>query len=303
MIPRRRAAVAAAVIGLLAVAGCSDAEPTADDGRIVLTPAEDGASHTHAPGQEHGGAPLGDGTSATAGGWTMTDVTLPGADRPGPVAFRIVDDAGEPLTSYVEEQTKLLHLYVVRADLSGFRHLHPTLADDGTWSTQVDLGSAGDWRVIAEFTPEGAAQAVVVGQELTVAGPTPEPAEPPRGEDGLVGDDGVVRATVLGTAEVSDNGRLRLAVTDLAGDPLMLGSYLGTSAHLTGFAIDSDAFVHVHPYGAPEVSDDGTVLTFHTTFTTPGDYRMFLQFRVDGLLHQVAVTVPVQDAADDDGQD
>ena len=31
------------------------------------------------------------------------------------------------------------------------------------------------------------------------------------------------------------------------------------------------------------------------TFTAPGDYRMFVQIRVDGLLHQVAVTVPVTD--------
>ncbi|GAA4803638.1 hypothetical protein ACFQ0K_11935 [Nocardioides caeni] len=294
----RSLSLATAALLALTLAACGDDEPVNDgdsSDRIVLTPPEEGASHIHAPGQEHGGAPLGDGTRATAGGYTMADVALPGADQPGEVAFRILGEDGEPLTSYVEEQTKLLHLYVVRVDLGGFRHLHPTLDDDGTWRAQVDLDAPGQWRVIAEFMPGGAAQAVVVGQQLSVAGDTSAPAEIPRGDEGLTSDDGVARVEVLGGAAVDDNGRLQLSVTDLDGAPLTLGSYLGTSAHLTGFALDTDAFVHVHPYGAPEITDDGTVLTFHTTFTTPGDYRMFLQFRVDGLLHQVAVTVPVSD--------
>ncbi len=86
-------------------------------------------------------------------------------------------------------------------------------------------------------------------------------------------------------------------MTDLAGEPLTLGSYLGASAHLTGFALERRGFVHVHPYGAPEVTDEGTVLTFHTTFTEAGDYRFFVQVRVEGLLHQVAVTVTVDPPA------
>jgi hypothetical protein len=275
------------------LAGCSDDKP-ADSDRVVLSPASDGAGHTHAPGQEHGDtAPVGDGTAASAGGYTLDGVRLPAAaEGPGEMSFRILDRTGTPVTEYVEEQTKLLHLYVVRADLSGFRHLHPTLSDDGTWRAQVDLGEPGPWRVVAEFTPAGADRPVVLGTTQRVGGAW-EPAEVPRGEGSDVGDDGVVRVDVDGGVSVGPDGRLKLLVSSLDGRPLSLGSYLGASAHLTGFALGSDGFVHVHPYGAAEQTDDGTALAFHTTFEQAGDYRLFVQVRVEGLVHQVAVTATV----------
>lgn len=291
-------------VGLLLLLGaaasaCSEEPPAADPDRIVLEPAADGAGHSHAPGQEHSAkGPLGDGTQASVGGYRIADVRLPGAERSGEMSFRILDRSGAPVTEYVEEQTKLLHLYVVRADLSAFRHVHPELGDDGTWRAQVDLGEPGRWRVVAELTPEGEPQPYVLGTSLEVAGPAAvEQVAVPRGPDAANGDDGVVQARVLGRGTVGEDGRLRLAVTDLAGEPLTLGSYLGASAHLTGFALGSRGFVHVHPYGAPEVGDEGTVLTFHTTFTEAGDYRLFVQVRVEGLLHQVAVTVTVDPSA------
>lgn len=282
-----RLAAATAVTLVLGLAACSSDEPADDPDRIVLTPAKDGGS-----GAQPVGNPIGDGTSAEVEGLRMTDVRLPDADGTGDVAFRILGPSGAPLLAYTEEQTKLLHLYVVRDDLSQFRHLHPTLADDGTWTARVDLGAPGRWRVVAEFIPQGAANPIVLGTTLRVAGDW-TPVDVPRGEAAETGDDGVVKARLLADGEVDPNGRLRLRLTDTDGEPVALGSYLGTSAHLTGFAIDSRGFVHVHPYGAPEVTDDGTVLTFHTVFTQPGDYRLFLQVRVDGLLHQVAVTAPV----------
>lgn len=284
---RRLLAAATATVLALGLAACSSDEPAADPDRIVLTPAKDGGS-----GAQPVGNPVGDGTVAEVEGYRMTDVTLPGADGTGEVSFRILAPSGAPLTTYTEEQTKLLHLYVVRDDLDQFRHLHPTLADDGTWTARVDLGTPGRWRVVAEFIPQGAANPIVLGTTLRVPGDW-TPVDVPRGEAAETGDDGVVRARLQAEGEVGPNGRLRLRLTDADGEPVALGSYLGTSAHLTGFAVDSRGFVHVHPYGAPEVTDDGTVLTFHTVFAQPGDYRLFLQVRVDGLLHQLAVTAPV----------
>lgn len=279
------AGLAAAALAL-ALGACSSEQP-ADPDRIVLTPAKDGGS-----GAQPVGNPVGDGTSADVEGYRMTDVRLPDATGTGDVSFRILAPSGEPLLTYTEEQTKLLHLYVVRDDLSQFRHLHPTLAEDGTWTARVDLGAPGRWRVVAEFIPEGSTTPLVVGATLRVAGEWSR-VEVPRGDEAQTGDDGVVRARLLAAGEIGPNGRLRLRLTDADGEPVTLGSYLGASAHLTGFAADSRGFVHVHPYGAPEVTDDGTVLTFHTVFTQPGDYRLFLQVRVDGLLHQIAVTAPV----------
>lgn len=277
------------VLGL--AAGCSDADPagTAGPDRIVLTPAAPGEGHTHAPGQEHAAAgPLGDGTTEVAGGYRLDATSIAGpASSPRRLGFRILGPDG-PVTEYEEEQTKLLHLYVVRTDLSEFRHLHPDLRDDGTWSTRVDLGRPGAYRVIAEFTPTGAPRPVVLGTEVDVPG-SPGATTAPAAD----GDDGVVRVAPDGDGEVGPDGRLRLVVSDLDGSPLQLGSYLDAAAHVTGFQVGGDRFVHVHPYGAPEQTDEGSVLTFHTTFEEPGDYRLFVQVRVDGFLHSVPVTVGV----------
>jgi hypothetical protein len=294
----RRPAIAA-LLCLVTLSACSgepdDTDADTDSERIVLTPAEDGENHTHAPGQGHAeGGPIGDGTTGRAGGYRLADVTLPETPGdPGELSFRVLDDRGEPLLDYTEEQTKLLHLYVVRTDLDDFRHLHPTLADDGTWSTQVDLATPGDYRVLAEFVPEGSERPVALGQVVRVPGRW-SPTTVPVGGAAASGDDGVVTVTADGAAETGDDGRMRLRVANADGDPVTLGNYLGTFAHVTGFDTETGAFVHTHPYGAPEQTSYGTELTFHTTFDRPGDYRFFVQVRVEGFVHQVPITLAVR---------
>ncbi len=282
-----------AAVVLAASAACGSDEPAPDPDRIMLTPLEDGG-HTHAAGQSDA-TPVGDGTRPEAGGYRLVDVRLPRrADAPGELSFRILGPDGAPVTDYTEEQTKLLHLYVVRTDLTGFRHLHPVLGEDGTWSTRVDVGEPGDHRVLAEFTPVGSDRPVALGTTVEVPGRW-QGRPPPTGDAAATGDDGVVRVEADGTGTVGADGRLRMLVTDLDGAPLSLGSYLGANAHLTGFEVTTGRFVHVHPYGAPEQTDDGTRLTFHTSFAEAGDYRFFLQVRVEGLVHTVAVTATVVD--------
>jgi hypothetical protein len=295
-VPSRRllAALAAGLLSLSAAA-CTGEEPAAepDPDRIVLNPPSEGAGHTHAPGASDA-APVGDGTTASAGGYRLADVRLPrGTDGPGDLSFRILDRDGQPVTDLTEVQTKLVHLYVVRTDLAVYRHVHPSLADDSTWTVPVDLDAPGDYRVLADFQPTGADRPVVLGETVAVPGrwrPTVTPASDER-------DDGILRVAVDGPVEAGEDGRLHLVVTTVDGEPVTLGSYLGTSAHVSGFRAaerpEDQVFVHVHPYGAPEVTDDGTRLTFHTTFERPGDYHLFVQVRVDGLLHTVPVTATV----------
>ncbi len=90
-----------------------------------------------------------------------------------------------------------------------------------------------------------------------------------------------------------NDGRLRLRVRDARGRPVLLGSYLGTSAHVTGFHEESGAVVHLHPFSAPDVTEDGSGLTFHSDIERAGEYRLFVQVRVDGFLHTVPVAMTV----------
>ena len=67
---------------------------------------------------------------------------------------------------------------------------------------------------------------------------------------------------------------------------------------MTGFHTGTGAMVHLHPLDAPDVTEDGSELTFHADIAQPGDYRLFVQVRVDGFLHTVPVELTVARSPD-----
>src|SRR5919112_2060826 len=95
------------------------------------------------------------GLAVSDGGLTLaledTELERGGA---GELRFRILD-AGAPVRDFDVEHERRMHLIVVRRDGSGFQHLHPELAEDGTWSTQLTLADAGAYRVFADFSHDG----------------------------------------------------------------------------------------------------------------------------------------------------
>lgn len=281
----RNLAVAAAV-AVVVLAGCSSEEAPAS---------EPTGDHTHGPAGGPMVSPLvGDGTQDYEAGYRLEDVALPGqAGLPGQVRFRIGTFRGTPLKDYLSEQTKDLHLYVVREDLAVFRHLHPTIDDEGTWSARATLPDPGTYRVIAEFVARddnGDGDHIMLGTTARVPGKWK--AQPPALPE--TGDDGVLRVTAEDGLAVGADGRLTLAVRDARDRGVRPGSYLGTFAHVTAFHVASGSVVHMHPLGQPEVSDDGTALGFHTGFEKPGDYLAFVQVRVDGYLHTLPLGLTVR---------
>ena len=270
----------AAVLGALLLAGCS-----ADDGQVE-------SGHTHAPGQGHTSLAVGDGTRVSEVGYSLAGLQVrEQPDGIGELRFRIEDYDGDPVTDYVEELTKELHLYVVNDDLTVFRHLHPTRAEDGTWSAPFDVPDAGGYRVVTEFIAEddgGNGDHVVLGRPLAL---------PPGDPGDTVAEDRVVNVTVSEAPATGPNGELRLVVRDADRQPVNLGTYLGAYSHVTGFNEETGAMVHLHPLGPPEITEDGSELTFHAELEQAGDYRLFVQVRVDGFLHTVPVELTVARSA------
>ena len=277
MAPVWRVLGPASVALLLSVAGCSTDAPSA-------------AGHSHAGGIQVS-LPVGDGTQASEVGYGLRDVEL--AVRPGHtgrVTFHIEDFRGQPVTDYVEELTQDLHLYVVRDDLEVFRHLHPTMSDDGTWSAPLSVPAGGSYRVITEFVARddgGNGDHLILGATVPLGG---DSAAAPVA-------DPMLQVEVAEPPTVGVNGRLRLLVRDDQGRPVRLDTYLGTHGHVTGFHRDTGAMVHLHPLTAPETTAEGAELTFHTEVGEPGDYLLFVQVRVDGFLHTVPVPMTVSGSA------
>jgi hypothetical protein len=290
-------------LGLMAVFGLA-----LGAGRLVGPVAEPPPAHGASDG--HGGAgtegtgtegraataavPDVNGLTARAGGYALRldrTRTEPGRQR---LTFAIEGSSGRPVTDFDVVHAKRLHLIVVRRDLTGFQHVHPVLDErSGTWSVPVDL-APGTWRVIADFTPTGW-EPLVLAEDLHVAGdyePGPAPAEARTSEV----DDYTVELT--GSDAPGADTRLTLTVTR-NGEPVTdLQPYLGARGHLVALRTGDLGYVHVHP---EESTGSGPDIEFHTSFPTHGTYRLFLDFRHEGVVRTAAFTVEAGGAPGDAG--
>ena len=197
------------------------------------------------------------------------------------LTFRIEDARGETVRDFDVEHEKRMHLILARRDLTGFQHLHPEQAADGSWSTPVRLDDAGSYRLFADFSHDGENQTLAT--DLRVDGPAdllplPGPAAT------AVSDGGYDVRLDAGAARPGQEADLRFTITK-DGRPVRTEPYLGAGGHLVALRDGDLAFLHVHPM------DDS--VRFAATFPTEGRYRLFLQFKHESRVHTVAFTQEV----------
>ena len=193
------------------------------------------------------------------------------------LAFRIVDRRGQTVRDFDVEHTKRMHLIVVRRDMTGFQHLHPSQNADGTWSVPVALPDAGSYRVFADFSVDGKPH--TLADDLTVDGAVRSRELP--APVASVGVDGLRVSLTEGATKAGAESELAFEVTR-DGEPVAVEQYLGAKGHLVALRRGDLAFLHVHP--------DERSLKFEAKFPTAGRYRLFLQFQVDGRVHTAAFT-------------
>ncbi len=269
------AATLALVGGLAAVAGgalepgrIGGDEPTSEDhgSEEMTTMAEE-----HGGGKEAAAEEAPGGLAVAEAGYRLElSRTSAEPERSAELRFRILDERGRAVTDFDVEHAKRMHAIVVRRDLTGYQHLHPRLAADGTWSVPVTLSEPGPYRVYADFVTGG--EDLTLGADLTAPGDyEPRPLPAAADEARVAGYDVRKRAGEDGTVtfRVSRDGR---PVEDLQ-------PYLGARGHLVVIREGDLAYLHVHP---EEESADPASIGFHAELPTAGRYRMFLQFRHDG---------------------
>ncbi|MDN5751217.1 MAG: DUF748 domain-containing protein, partial [Pseudonocardia sp.] len=230
------------------------------------------------------------GLASSRGGYTLTptDPTLTPA-TPDTFAFTITGPDGAPVTAFDVEHDKRMHLIVVRRDTTGFQHVHPEMAPDGTWSVPLTVSTAGSYRAFADFTPTGG-DATTLGVDLVAPGvfePVTHAPSLTTAIDGytveLTGDLVAGQASPV-TLTVSRDG---VPVTDLQ-------PYLAAYGHLVALREGDLAYLHVHPEGAPGdgVTPAGPQIQFVAEVPTAGSYRLFLDFQHDGVVRTAEFTVP-----------
>jgi len=287
-------AIAGYALGLLAVFGAAfGAGAVLAPGGLAENPGA--ASADHGPMAAGGG----ESTGTVPGGLTISQdgYTLALADRTLPTGaqvrlrFTVTGPDGLPVTEYRTEHDKELHVIAVRRDLTDFQHLHPVRDAAGTWSVPLDLPSAGEYRIFADFTPVGHDGGLVLGADLSVPGdyaPESLPMAAPTAElpDGYV-------VALQGALLPGESSQLALTVTKDGVPVTDLDRYLAAYGHLVALRAGDLAYLHVHPAGEPGdgTTSAGPSITFYADVPTAGDYRLYLDFQHRGLVRSAAFTV------------
>jgi hypothetical protein len=253
------------------------------------------------------------GLSVSHRGYTLTALAAPEvAGEAGNISFAITDASGERLTAYDTAHEKRLHLIVVRTDGANFRHVHPELADDGTWAVPFTFGAAGTYRVFADFVPTPLGETVTLTSTADVAGSF---APEPRTADSTTATVDGVTIELDGDLAAGTERELTFTVTRDGAPVTTLEPYLGAYGHLVALRQGDLAYLHVHPMGEPGdgVTDPGPEISFMATAPTAGRYLLYLDLQLDGVVRSVpfvlTATAEATDAAvggashDDGGHD
>jgi Cu+-exporting ATPase len=259
--------------------------------------------------------PMGAAVDPAAAGVRVEWASQPETAEPGqPVtlSYRVVDEAsGETITDLPLDHEQPMHLIVVSGDLGTFEHIHPELAEDGSYRIEATFPAAGTYLLYDEFTHDGKTvldqRELVVGEPSSVGTSLTEDASA-KTVDGLT--------VALDAPETIRAGEVTHLTVDVTrdGQPVSdLEPYLGAAAHVAIVTDDASSFAHTH--GEAVVTADaghddaaegdehggghdvpaafGPQVTVEHTFAEPGTYKLWVQLSQDGEVITVPFVVEV----------
>ena len=304
----RPAVAVLAALSLTALAGCGSssgsstvAAPHSSTATHAMPMPSDTAMAGHDTGSSMGGmgggghlADPGKGLLVTENGFTLKPSTTTLTVGPQKLVFQIVDSSGKPVTQYTPDQTKLLHFYLARQDLTGYQHLHPTLSN-GTWSIAVSSLTPGPYRMYTDFVAKdamGSDKPTVLSTILTVPG-SYTPAAVPAAASSTTADG--LTATMAGSITAGTASTVSFQITENGKPVTDLEQYLDSFAHMTALHTGDLAYQHVHPgLTAKAGQKGGPALPFEVELPEKGTWRLFLQVQRAGALHLLPLTVTVR---------
>jgi len=240
----------------------------------------------------------------------VTSPAEPKAGEPVQLTFFIRNSKGELVKNLQIVHEKKMHLLIVSEDLQEFYHIHPQQNSDGKLEVSHVFPYGGNYRIFADFTPEGASQ-VIDQKTLNVKGPE-------RKTEKLVPDEKLEKEVEnikvilkIDSEELIANKELTLGFDVLdskSGKPVTnLEKYLGELAHFVVISEDLRDFVHVHPMSEDDSSmkrtdhdehaggDNGhshhhgagnkktkAMVYAHLRFPRAGIYKLWAEFKREG---------------------
>jgi hypothetical protein len=262
---------------------------------------------------------------ALAGGrrwWNAVDQDFTGRIyRPVAAAATVRDDGGRAMLRFsvldsfwraqrisplIPDHGHLVHLFLVREDLSAFAHLHSLLVDSSDFDAALPPLPAGRYRVYADLTHETGftetlTDTIDIAPSAGVWRATdPDDAWTGTGDGGReTGDttalsDGSRMAWSRGSAALlaGQDAPLRFTVTAPDGRPAALDPYMGMAGHLLLTRDDGSVFLHVHPLGTISWASQQTFLLRGPADTVRGAVGRRLTQAGQGAMPGMSASVP-----------
>jgi hypothetical protein len=167
---------------------------------------------------------------------------------------------GNSWSPLLEDHGKLMHLFLVRDDMSSFAHLHPETKDTVAFSAVLPALPAGKYRVFADIVHEsGFTHTLVNSIDVPDASGAPTAVGDPD-------DSWLTGVAASGDRAMLDSGvtmewqrppdlvarkpaSLQFSIRNADGSPATVQPYMGMAAHAVVLRDDGSVFVHLHPNG------------------------------------------------------
>jgi len=175
---------------------------------------------------------------------------------------------GAPVSDFAVVHDKLMHLIVVRKDLSWFNHIHPSYKGNGAFVVTTALPTASEYKLYADYTPKAGGNEVAQHEFATGGNPsapvavslvpdkmqgmwmTKKVTAHPEGEPNAKG--GATYEVALMPMPMpllaGQDSMLHFQVRDAKGKPIKdLQPYLGAMGHCVILSSDTKSYLHSHP--------------------------------------------------------
>jgi hypothetical protein len=173
-----------------------------------------------------------------------------------------------------------VHLIIVSEDLEYFNHIHPTKEDNGHYSVDFNIPFGGSYKLFAEYKPEGNNKITDVFDFMAAGVNKPYKIY----ESQKTSFSGNEYSVKLLNAENLMVGKENMIIAEFYKDGKKLNinkleNYLGEKAHAVAVSIKEKNFMHVHPMVM------AGELNLHLDFDKPDFYRLWLQFKINGVVY------------------
>lgn len=194
----------------------------------------------------------------------------------------VLTRGSEPMTELQVMHDKLMHVILVRKDLTHFDHIHPEQPTPGTFVVPYTFAAAGEYRVWSDFMYGGMPN--IIDFDMNVTG-KPEADEP----DKLQGLH--VTFTAPESIEMGKQTKFSFNVADSNGTPVPITEkFLAADGHMIIIDETLNEFEHAHD----ETGDADNVLSFEYTPELPGKHMAWVQFSVNGTARTAGFEIVVQ---------